>query len=100
MANLAPPIRWENLCPVLFADPLGLFVVMPKAEPASFEDVIAAERDYYPDVHVEMKPEDWGRVDGRVLVVDYGLSDANVVRERRRYLAKFPPNHRAAQGDQ
>lgn len=90
---------WENLCPVLFADPLGLFVVMPKAEAVTFEDVIAADRDYYPDIHVEMKAEDWGRIDDLVVVVDYGLSGADCVRKRRRYLASFPPNHRAAQDD-
>jgi hypothetical protein len=27
-----PVFHWETLCPVLLADPLGLFIVMPRAK--------------------------------------------------------------------
>lgn len=43
--------------------------------------------DYYPDTTSESKPEDFGRVAGRVLALDYGLSDASEVSERRMYYA-------------
>jgi hypothetical protein len=49
-----PIFKWENLCPITFADPLGVIVVMPRAmQPATFDDVIAATPDYYPDVTCE-----------------------------------------------
>ena len=77
---------WENLCPVRFADPLGAFVVMVRAtQPVTREEVRKADKDYYPAIDAECKPEDWGRVDGRVLALDYGLSDADMVRQRREY---------------
>jgi hypothetical protein len=81
-----PIFGWENLCPVTFADPLGLFVIMPRATPpVTFEDVAAATPDYYPDITSETKPEDFGRVGDQVLALDYGLSDADLVAERRAY---------------
>lgn len=84
-----PIFGWENLCPVKFADPLGVFVIMPRAtQPVTFEEVVEATPDYYPDITSETKPEDFGRVDGRVLALDYGLPDADMVRQRREYYTK------------
>jgi hypothetical protein len=81
-----PIFGWKNLCPIKFADPLGVFVVMPRAtQPVTFEDVVAATPDYYPDITSETKPEDFGRVGKRVLVLDYGLPDSDMVAERRAY---------------
>jgi hypothetical protein len=41
---------WENLCPITFADPLGLVVVMPRAsQPVTFEEVKAATPGYFPE---------------------------------------------------
>jgi hypothetical protein len=84
---------WGYLCPVLFADPLGLVVVMPRAEqPVTYEEVVAATPDCYPDVTSEFKCEDFGRVNGRVLALDYGLPDAGMVREARtRYVRSEGP---------
>jgi hypothetical protein len=83
---------WENLCPVSFADPLGLFIVMPRAaQPVTFEDVVAATPDYYPDITSETKPEDFGRVGNRVLALDYGLPDAQMVADRRAYYVSQAP---------
>lgn len=81
-----PVFGWENLCPIVLADPVGLFVVMPRAEqPVAFEDVVTATPDYYPDVTCETKPADFGRVGNQVLALDYGLPYADMVVERRAY---------------
>jgi hypothetical protein len=78
-----PVFGWENLCPVLFADPFGVFVVMPRAQPIITDDV--AHRDYYPDITAEAKREDYGIVGDQVLALDYGLWDADAIAERRSY---------------
>ena len=85
-----PKFGWENLCPVLFADPLGLVVVMPLAiQPVTSDEVDEASGDYYPDVDAETKPEDYGRLGTRVVVLDYGLPDDDMVRKRRAYYEKM-----------
>lgn len=84
-----PKLGWRNLCPVLFADPLGLIVVMPRArQPVSQEEVEAAIGDYYPDSTAESKLDDYGRVNGVVLALDYGLPWQDMVAERRSYYAR------------
>lgn len=81
-----PIFGWQNLCPIEFADPLGIFVVMPRAaQPVTFAEVVKGKPDYYPDITSETKPEDFGLIGGRVLALDYGLPDADLVRERRAY---------------
>ena len=81
-----PIFGWKNLCPIKFADPLGIFVIMARAaQPVTFEEVVAATPDYYPDITSETKPQDFGRLDDRVLALDYGLPDADMVTERRAY---------------
>lgn len=85
-----PIFGWENLCPVVLADRLGIFVVMPRAaQPVTFEEVKAATPDYYPEPTYETKPEDFGRVNGRVLALDYGLPSAEAVSERRAYYRRL-----------
>jgi hypothetical protein len=85
-----PIFGWSNLCPVSFGDPLGLLVVMPRAEqPVTFDEVVAATPDYYPDIMSETKPEDFGRLGNQVVCVDYGLPDAEMVRERRAYYLRM-----------
>ena len=84
-----PLFGWENLCPIIFADPLGLVVVMPRAsQPVSFDDVKAGYGNYYPDITAETKPEDFGSINGRIVALDYGLFDADHVRTRRAYYAE------------
>jgi hypothetical protein len=56
---------------------------MARALPVTQEEVDAEGLDYYPMINCERKPEDHGRVDGRLVVLDYGLPDADVVREQR-----------------
>jgi len=84
-----PVFRWENLCPIYFADPFGLVVVMPRTEqPVTFAEVVGAtSHNYYPDMTSETKPEDFGRIGGEVLALDYGLPCADMVTKRRAYYA-------------
>jgi len=73
-----------SACPVLLADPLGLIVVMSRAAPVSWSEVQAEPPDYYPSPTDEYsKPEDYGRFNGRVVAVDYGLPYEDLVRDRR-----------------
>jgi hypothetical protein len=81
-----PIFRWSNLCPVTAADPAGLFVVMPRAlQPVTFDEVVASSPDYYPGITAEYKPDDYGRIDGRIVALDYGLPYAHMVIQRREY---------------
>jgi hypothetical protein len=85
-----PEFGWNNLCPIKWADPMGFVVVMRRAsQPVTFEEIVEADRDYHPDITSETKPEDFGRVDGHVVVLDYGLWDASDVEERRDYYKGF-----------
>ena len=80
-----PIFGWENLCPIYFADPLGILVIMPRAkQPVKKEDVINAYPDQDPNITAEGKPEDWGCLDGRILALDYGLHRADAVMNRRK----------------
>jgi hypothetical protein len=85
-----PIFGWENLCPVVVADRFGLVVVMRRAvQPVTFQDVVAATPDYYPEPTYETKPEDFGRLNGRVLALDYGLPTADMVKDRRAYYLRL-----------
>ena len=85
-----PIFGWPHLCPVLFADPLGLVVVMVRAvQPITPEEANEAIGDYYPDVTSETKPEDFGRLKSRVVILDYGLPDRDMVLERRTYYERM-----------
>lgn len=94
-----PVFGWTSLCPVLFADPIGFVVVMRRAEqPVSHEEV-AALPDYYPDVTSETKVEDHGRIDGRIVALDYGYPDRDMVEERREYYEHKSKNFAGRAGD-
>ena len=59
-------------CPVAWAAPLGLMVVMPRAailDDASFQ---AAAADIPHLAGAERKASSWGLLDGRMVAVDYG----------------------------
>lgn len=86
-----PVFGWETLCPVLYSDPLGVVVVMPRAQqPVSRPDVDALP-DYYPDTTVERKPEDYGRIGSVTLALDYGLWDSDAIQEHRAYYNTMRP---------
>jgi hypothetical protein len=79
--------RWEILCPIYFADPLGILVIMPRAEqPITFEEVkiVTEKYDYYPNIKTEYKPEDWGCLGGRTVVLDYGIPKADTIERQRK----------------
>ena len=85
-----PTFGWESLCPVVFADPLGLLVVMPRVDqPVSQEDVEIGRGDPYPAPTGEWKPDDHGRLDGKVVVVDYGIWAQDDVERERAYYARL-----------
>jgi hypothetical protein len=66
-----PVFGWNNLCPIVFSDPVGIVVVMPRAtQPVTLEQVVAATPNYYPDTTSETKPADFGLVGNRVLALD------------------------------
>ena len=90
-----PVFGWETLCPVLFADPLGFVVLMPRAvQPVTTSDVDALP-DYYPGTTAETKPEDYGRIGSLVLALDYGLWDADAVKKQRAYYTEKQSEHEA-----
>lgn len=73
--------KYPELCPVLFADPLGLVVIMPRCEiltreltgleyHAFFGPINEATRSYR--VPTENKPDSFGYLNGRLVAVDYG----------------------------
>ena len=85
-----PIFGWENLCPIKFADPFGFLVAMHRAsQPITFDEVVAAHRDYYPSVTMEMKPENFGRIAGEVVVLDYGLHEQSLVTNQRTYYGQM-----------
>jgi hypothetical protein len=84
-----PKFGWPNLCPILFADRVGFFVVMPRADrPATEQEAHEALGDHYPEITSDTKPAGFGKVGYRVVVLDYGLPDAKTIRERRASYAK------------
>jgi hypothetical protein len=73
LANLHERLWWgngkdERLCPIVFADPLGLFVVMQRTEDI---DYLPPEDDfrYLP---LDYKVENFGLLNGKVVLRDYG----------------------------
>jgi len=84
--------KWTCLCPILFADRFGIVVVMRRAEqPVSLDEIEAVAEPLYPDITCEWKPQDCGRLRGRVVALDYGLPDEASITERRQYYRSFPP---------
>ena len=63
------------LCPVVFSLPFGLLAVMPRAETLQDElpGFLVDDKQYQQikDM-VEMKPDSWGYVKGKLMAVDYG----------------------------
>ena len=91
-----PVFRWDQLCPVLFADCLGIVLIMPRAAPADRDAVDAAiQRDgeSYPQPTTEFLPDGYGLVNSHVMCFDYGVADGDMVREKRAHYAQFSNNH-------
>lgn len=84
-----PVFGWGTLCPVFFGDPFGFVLVMARAQQPIAHADIECLPDAYPDVTAESKSQDYGRVNGRVVAVDYGLPDPQLARHRREYYRSF-----------
>lgn len=84
-----PYFGWNTLCPVLFADPAGVLLVMARAEQPISQAEVESLPDAYPGITAETKPQNYGRHGGVVVAVDYGLWDAQDVSERRDYYRSF-----------
>jgi hypothetical protein len=73
----ASPENRHLLCPVVWSAPSGWLLVMRAAEPLSSEEgetFIPPPWDYVPHTDGcpwESKPEDWGRLQGKLVAVDY-----------------------------
>ena len=80
---------WATLCPVLFADPIGLFLVMPKAEQPVEKADVDALPDYHPGITSEQKLEDYGRVGQSTLALDYALDTRTEIQRQRQYFGQF-----------
>lgn len=61
---------FENLA-LCWGDPLGFFIVMPRASPLSDEAWASVNVDEWADM-VESKQDSFGMIDGKVVAVDYG----------------------------
>lgn len=87
--------NWESLCPVLFADCFGIVLIMPRADEANRDAIDATiDRDgeCHPQPTTEFTPEGYGRIGDHIVCFDYGLADADMVRERRDYFLQFRCN--------
>ena len=51
----------------------------------AFEEIkyINNHYDYYPDINVEYKPENWGKYEGDIVCIDYGLDNKQSIKERK-----------------
>jgi hypothetical protein len=81
----ATPPRREMLCPVLWAAPFGLVIVMQRAVALTRQEQQELlfnhgfpDWDYMPGgprSPFEFKETDWGRLDGRLVALDYAAAD-------------------------
>ena len=64
---------------------ISRFVIkMPRAaQPVTHEQVKTGVPDYFPEITSEPKPDDHGLLNGRAVIVDYGLPDQRIVRQWR-----------------
>ena len=82
-----PIFSWKHLCPVIALDPFGIFLLMYKAEqPVSQEEIDEADDEVYPNIEIECKPENWGRIKNKIVCLDYGIETKELVDKQREYL--------------
>jgi hypothetical protein len=72
-------LGWPILCPVLFSDPLGFLVIMPRCDPAPdaclAKCLAELETPYdWEGVPTDDKSENFGYLAGQLVVIDYGES--------------------------
>lgn len=76
LANITERRTWgwarnPKLCPIIFADPFGLVVVMPRVEVADSLCGMTMQR-LASELGVEAKPDSFGYLSGRLVAIDYG----------------------------
>jgi hypothetical protein len=74
-------VRRQMLCPVLATMPLGVALLMPRAQPLTEKEKTSLiDADDFPDwdyvppdetAPFEYKASDWGRLDGKLVALDY-----------------------------
>ena len=72
-ANVA---EGENHCPVQFAIPGGFLNIMPRCQPlndSDWQDFESCAPDFAGALQVEQKPDSFGKLNGRIVAVDYGI---------------------------
>jgi hypothetical protein len=87
--------KWEHLCPVVWCEPAGRILMMQRGTSDATHDEIDAIYDrYYPSVGCESKTKDWGHVEGKLVVFDYGFdcwTESAMEAQRRYYRDKAGP---------
>lgn len=69
---------WEQLCPVVFSLPGGWLVVMRRASVLTLREWHSFDAEDFivngpgAMLPVENKPDSFGRLDGRIVAIDYG----------------------------
>lgn len=100
LGNMQETLWWnglpdsrEMMCPVLFSIPGGFLTVMRRAEPVSLEEWFANDHAWFYrakglSIPVEDKLDSWGRVDGRIVAVDYGSDYCSYIKEEENEAAR------------
>lgn len=89
-----------SLCPIKFSLPFGLLIVMPEAKPFTWDEWKAMDfRDRYDNftqpatalgVDDTIKPDTFGRLNGKIVVLDYGWwVSEEAIAEMKRQRAEF-----------
>ncbi len=57
-------------------------------QPVTFEEIKLANdgeySNYYPNPDMEYKPENWGKIEGKIVCLDYGIDELELITKIRR----------------
>lgn len=71
-------LKWQELCPVIFSAPLGLFLISKRARMMTEEEFSQFDSTRFINqsdgrvLPVEEKASSFGFIDGQIVAVDYG----------------------------
>lgn len=73
-------LNWPELCPIIWYIPGGFLVVMPRCKilirndfcEEKINEIFTNAKLHNRCLPVEMKPDSWGFLNGRLIAVDYG----------------------------
>lgn len=86
LGNMQEVVFWKGLptsrsmmCPVLFSIPGGFLIIMRRAESVSVEEFLEKSQKWFNEarnlsIPVENKVDSWGRINNKIVAVDYGSS--------------------------